>query len=103
MRLIRSLFVVLACLLSPWGSAAWAQIQPQVVERADGAMGRTLVELGGGFATGSGFVLSPLPDGRGYYYITNYHVIDGGHEIQVGFKRNNQIFFYAAKVLHTIA
>ncbi len=101
MRLIRSLFVVLACLLSPWGSAVWAQIQPQVVERADGAMGRTLVELGGGFATGSGFVLSPLPDGRGYYYITNYHVIDGGHEIQVGFKRNNQIFFYAAKVLHT--
>ncbi len=99
-KVIRSLGFAAACLIA-MACAAPAQIVPEIVAEADKAMGRTLVDRGGGRGgTGSGFVLSELPEGNGYYYITNHHVIDGGQYIQVGFKQGDRVFFYDAQVLH---
>ena len=99
----RFLVVSIIFLFSLGLHSAQAQIQSDVVAKADKAMGRTLIDLGAGGTggTGSGFVLSEIPEGTGYYYITNHHVIDGGQKIQVGFKHNNQVHLYDARVLHS--
>ncbi|WP_298849016.1 trypsin-like peptidase domain-containing protein [uncultured Ruegeria sp.] len=96
----RLLIVSIIFLISLGSYGAQAQINSDVVAQADKAMGRTLIDWGRG-GSGSGFVLSEVPEGTGYYYITNHHVIDGGSEIQVGFKHNNQVHYYDARVLHS--
>lgn len=92
------------CFTAAWlfgmACAVAAQIAPDIVAETDKAVGRAVVDVSGGQATGSGFVLSELPEGGGYYYITNHHVINGGLNIQVGFKQDDRVFLYDAKVLH---
>ena len=98
----RFLIISIFFLFSLGLHSAQAQIQSNVVAKADKAMGRTLIDWGQGWGgTGSGFVLSEIPEGTGYYYITNHHVVDGGRKIQVGFKHNNQVLYYDAKMLHS--
>ncbi|WP_162946974.1 trypsin-like peptidase domain-containing protein [Ruegeria sp. EL01] len=96
LKMVFSVFVLLAV----GTSVARAQIQSEVVSLADGAVGRVVVEYDEGWGTGSGFVLAPNPRGDGYYFLTNHHVIDGGVSAFVGFKSNDQIFKYDAKVAY---
>lgn len=81
-------------------SAACAQIQSEVVRVADGAVGRVVVQYDGGWGTGSGFVLAPLPGGGGYYFLTNHHVIEGGVSAFVGFKKGDRIYKYGVQVAY---
>ena len=67
---------------------------PKSLAVADGAVGRVVVQYDGGWGTGSGFVLAPLPGGGGFYFLTNHHVIEGGVSAFVGFKEGDRIYKY---------
>ena len=70
----------------------------QVAGLADPAVGRVLVRLAKGSATGSGFVLSKTAQNE-LLFITNEHVIEGGSSILVGFEQDGQVIVYDARVL----
>jgi S1-C subfamily serine protease len=93
LRLLKPVMFLIA--LASLSLRAEAQSFTEIVPEADRAMGRTVVALGNGASTGSGFVLSRVPGTRDdYYYLTNYHVVEGGKEIIVGFPTDTGIVLY---------
>lgn len=97
---MRSFLALALGLLAFAVSPARAQIQPEVVALADGAVGRVQVEVAAGCCgSGSGFVLSELPDGDGYYFLTNHHVMAEAVGAYVGFKHNSKVLVYNVEVV----
>lgn len=89
---------LLLVVLSVISLRAEAQSFTEIVPEADRAMGRSVVVHKTGISTGSGFVLSRVPGTRDeYYYLTNYHVVQGGQEIIVGFPTDAGIVRYNAQ------
>ncbi len=96
---LRYLMFALAVTMVIGSPKADAQVSSDVVELADGAVGRVMVtDKQGCCGFGSGFVFAPLPDGDGYYFLTNQHVIEGLVSAYVGFKKNNRVYKYDVTV-----
>lgn len=81
---------------------AWAQ-QPvsmeQVAAAADPAVGRVIAISERSVSTGSGFMLGAAPDGDGWLFLTNHHVIGTASDLVVGFHQDGQVFAYNARVV----
>jgi len=83
-------------------AAAWAQ-QPvsleQVAAVADPAVGRVVAIEQKTVSSGSGFILGAAPDGSGWLFLTNHHVIGAAQKLLVGFHQDGQVFVYKARVV----
>lgn len=78
-----------------------ARAQEDVARVADPAVGRVLnmvssTQLQG---TGSGFVLTPVNEGRQVLFLTNHHVIAGARHLLIGFLQEGDVYFYEAKIV----
>ena len=93
--------VLLMLVLGLTSLRADAQSFTDIVSVADKAMGRAIVKLPNDTGRGSGFVLSRVPGTRNeYYYLTNYHVVQDGSKIVIGFPTDAGIVLYDAAVVH---
>lgn len=94
---IRRLWMVGAMILLAALSAR-AQSFEALVNEVDRSLGRIIAFLPNGHATGSGFILSRTPDGSGWFYLTNHHVIRGSVRIEVGFLTEGRLYAYRGRV-----
>lgn len=91
-----TLWVSLLCLAV---TGARAEVFEDLVRKTDPAMGRIINVKSNGYGTGSGFVLSRSKSGRGWYYLTNHHVIKGAKGLLIGFYNKGQIEVYEGRVV----
>lgn len=94
--LVTSIVLGLSAALPTPGAA---QSFEALVRRADPAVGRVIVRLSQGYGTGSGFILGRSRNGRGWYFLTNDHVVSGGLQIMVGFDDAGGIRELSAEVI----
>lgn len=78
--------------------AGHAQSFEPLVRQVDRSLGRIIADLPEGTGSGSGFILSPTADGRGWFYLTNHHVIEGSTGIAVVFLVDDVLFAYQGQV-----
>ena len=95
---LRTLVVAVSLLFI--GGDSWAQDNRELAKRLDLSVGRVVVRMAQGVATGSGYVLEAT--GRSspaYHFLTNNHVIDGGKVIEVVYAGESELYFFDAEVL----
>lgn len=75
-----------------------AQDRRELAQFLDQSVGRVIVSLRNGSASGSGYVVGQSGSSS-YLFLTNNHVVDGGNEIDVVFADDNQLYVFDAEVL----
>ncbi len=102
MKCARPILPILGFVLGLLGMSVAVQAQSfeDVVVQADKSMGRAITSVDRKIrGTGSGFLLSKVRDSNEFYYLTNWHVIDGATGVSVNFSRNGKVITYVAQIV----